>query len=64
MREVSKGQFFDKLGNLDAYPSIDNDRWNDEYGYKTYWKLKNRTVLGMTMGSICTAIKKTYYLYV
>lgn len=64
MSPVTKEQFFKAVGHLNVHPSSEHGaRWSDEYGYKAYWKTQAGCIIGMTMGSMCAPIKKTYYLY-
>ena len=62
MKQVSKEEFFSAVGRFDLNPSKSSDRWSEEFGYRTSWKNKNREHIGLTTGSICTPVKKTYFL--
>ena len=58
MIEVSKDEFFAKVGHLDVLPHP-RGPYSSETGYEVDWELRNRTLVGHSNG---TASNRRYWV--
>lgn len=52
METVSRETFFDVIGPLNVHPNAIG-KYDQIFGYRSDWKLRNNTLIGVTVGGTC-----------
>lgn len=61
LKEVSKKEFFEVIGQLDVNP-YPQGRYDDLGGYKNLWKLRNDHLVGVSEPKTYGSQEKKYFL--